>query len=221
MYIKEKRDGVFDLKKAERVQERLASRLDLNWTGRKIRLVAGADCSYDSERKQIGAAVVVMKVPGFSVVEISHAVRELSVPYIPGFLNFREGPAFLKAFLKLKTRPDVSLIDGNGIAHPRKMGLASYVGVLLDVSTIGCAKSAFFPYDPPQIERGAYTDLRDRQKDKVGFCLRTRTNVKPVFVSPGHRVDYLTAKKCVLLSSRYRIPEPLRRAHSEAKEIFH
>jgi deoxyribonuclease V len=211
---------VFDLKKAALAQERLTSRLKLSCRGENIRLFAGADCSYDSERKQVGAVVVVLEMPGLSVVEVCRDVQKEVIPYIPGYLNFREGPVLLKTFRKLKLRPDVTLIDGNGIAHPRKMGLASYVGVILDISTVGCAKTAFFPFDPPGKEKGAFTELKNEQEEKVGLCLRTRTGVKPVFVSPGHRMDFSTAKQCVLMCSKYRIPEPLRRAHVLAKDLF-
>lgn len=211
---------VFDLKKAAAFQARLASRLDLNWYGGEVKLVAGADCSYDSQRKKIGAAVVVMEIPGFSIVEVSKKWGKLSLPYIPGYLNFREGPVFLQTLRDLKTKPDVTLIDGNGIAHPRQMGLASYVGVLLDISTIGCAKSAFFPYTPPRKERGAFTAYKNKLQEDVGFCLRTRSAVRPLFVSPGNKIDFQMTKKCVLDCSRFRIPEPLRRAHAEAKEMF-
>lgn len=211
---------MFDLKKAAAAQARLASRLDLNWKGGDIHLVAGADCSYDWKKKRVGAVVVVLEVPGFSVVELSRQVGEAAIPYIPGYLNFREGPVFLKAFRNLKIQPDVTLVDGNGIAHPRKMGLASYLGVLLGICTIGCAKSAFFPFQNPRQERGAFTDYMNKEQEKVGFCLRTREGVHPVFVSPGNRIDGQTAMECVLTCSKFKIPEPIRFAHTAAKELF-
>jgi deoxyribonuclease V len=112
------------------------------------------------------------------------------------------------------------LLDGNGIAHPRKMGLASYVGVVLDIPTIGCAKSPFFAFDPPPKDKGTYSLYKDRKNEVVGFCLRTRTSVKPVFVSPGHKVDFEFSREIVLACSKSRIPEPIRIAHHMAKEIF-
>jgi len=205
---------------AIRLQEELASRLILQWEGGKVRLVGAADCSYDLEGRRVGAAAVVMTVPGFEVVSSAEAVRRVSMPYIPGFLSFREGPAYLEAMRKLGCRPDVMLFDGNGIAHPRKMGLASHIGVLLDIPTVGCAKTAFFPFRPPAEKRGSCTVYKNRKGERVGLCLRTRAAVRPVFVSPGHRTDLELARKVVLGCSRFRIPEPLREADRRSREIF-
>jgi deoxyribonuclease V len=113
-----------------------------------------------------------------------------------------------------------SYVDGNGIAHPRKMGLASYVGVVLDICTIGCAKKPFYPFVLPSEKKGAYTLFRDERKDNVGICLRSRSRVKPIFVSPGHRIDLMSAMQLVLGCSKFRIPEPLREAHKRASKIF-
>jgi deoxyribonuclease V len=216
-----RRDVVFDFKKAVEAQKRLSSRLNLTWEEREVDLVAGVDSSYDEENRKIGVVVVVYKMPEFVIVEIAKEMSEIPIPYVPGFLNFREGPVFLKAFRKLYKRPDVMLFDGNGIAHPRKMGLASYVGVILDISTIGCAKNSFFPFRSPGDERGEYSELKNTDQEKVGYCLRTRTGVKPVFVSPGHKIDFLVSRELVLEYSKYRIPEPLRMAHHLASQIFH
>jgi deoxyribonuclease V len=205
---------------AIRIQEELSTRLVLEWTGDAIRLVGGADCSYDTNEKRIGATAVVMALPGLDIVETKQAVRNVSMPYVPGFLSFREGPVYLDVIRRLDCRPDVMLLDGNGIAHPRRMGLASHVGVLLDIPTVGCAKTAYFKYHPPGEKRRSHTVYRDRSGKKVGYCLRTRTGVKPVFVSPGHRTDLKLARKVVLECSRLRIPEPLREAHLRSREIF-
>jgi deoxyribonuclease V len=208
------------LKKAAYVQQNLASRLLLKQDVRKTTCIAGADFSYHKQQRLIGAIVVVLKFPELEIIEVAKEVREVRIPYIPGYLNFREGPSFLRAFLKLKIQPDLTLIDGNGIAHPRKMGLASYVGVVLDIPTIGCAKSPFFAFDPPPENRGAYSLYKDRKNEMVGFCLRTRKSVKPVFVSPGHRVDFVFSREIVLACSKFRIPEPIRIAHHMAKKLF-
>jgi deoxyribonuclease V len=205
---------------AVRLQEELASRLILKWEGGRIRLVGAADCAYDRSGRNIGAAAIVMTLPGFEVVTSAQAIGRVSMPYVPGFLSFREGPVYLEVVGKLACRPDIMLFDGNGIAHPRKMGLASHVGVILDIPTIGCAKSAYFPYCPPAETRGAITVYKNRQGEKVGICLRTRAGVRPVFVSPGHRTDFRLAKKVVLDCSRLRIPEPLREAHRLSQLIF-
>jgi deoxyribonuclease V len=114
-------------KKLAEAQRRLSSRLILKWDGREVNLMAGADFGYSYREKKIGASIVVFKIPEFEIVEVSEAIREIEVPYLPGFLAYREGPAFLDAFRKIKNEPDVTLVDGNGIAHPRKMGLASFL----------------------------------------------------------------------------------------------
>jgi len=205
---------------AIRLQEEMASRLILEWAGGKVRLVGGIDCAYDPVGQRVGAAAVIMTVPGFEIVDSARASARLLMPYVPGFLSFREGPVCLEVMRKLGVRPDVMLFDGNGIAHPRKMGLASHVGVLLDIPTIGCAKTAFFRFRPPAGNRGSSTSYKNNGGEKVGCCLRTRAAVKPVFVSPGHRVDFAWARKIVLDCSRLRIPEPLREADRLSREIF-
>ena len=209
-----------NLKKAAEEQRRLSSRLILKWDGREVNLMAGADFGYSYKEKRIVASVVVFKIPELEIVEISEAVRDIEVPYLPGFLAYREGPAFLDAFRKIKNEPDVTLVDGNGIAHPRKMGLASYVGVVLDICTIGCAKKPFYPFVLPLEQKGSYTFFKDEGKDNAGICLRSRSGVKPIFVSPGHRIDFMSAMKLVLGCSKFRIPEPLREAHERASKIF-
>jgi deoxyribonuclease V len=206
--------------RAIRIQEELASRLILEWAGREVRLVGAADCSYDREGKRVGAAAVVMTIPGFEIVETAMAVRRVAMPYVPGFLSLREGPACFDVLHKLSRWPDVMLFDGNGIAHPRRTGLASYIGLRLDRPTIGCAKRAFFPCRLPAERRGACTIYKNRNGEKVGFCLRTRAGVQPVFVSPGHRTDFQLSRKVVLDCSRFRIPEPLREAHRLSREVF-
>jgi len=211
---------LFDFKKAAETQARLSSRLKMVWDNRNIQFVGGIDSSYDESKKRIGVVVVVFKVPELILVEVSQEIQNVTVPYVPGFLNFREGPAVLKAFRKLVRPPDVTLIDGNGIAHPRRMGLASYVGVVLDISTIGCAKSPFYPYMTPGEVKGSYTAFTDTKGEQVGFCLRTQSGTNPVFVSPGHRTDFTISKQVVLGMSLYRIPEPLRMADHLAGKIF-
>lgn len=212
---------MFDFKKAVEAHKRLSSRLDLTWEAREVELVAGVDSSYDEEKRKIGVVVVVYKMPEFVIVEVAKEMGEIPIPYMPGFLSFREGPVFLRAFRKLYKKPDVTLLDGNGIAHPRKMGLASHVGVVLDISTIGCAKNSFFPFRSPGEERGEFSELENASHEIVGYCLRTRTGVKPVFVSPGHKIDFQVSREIVLEYSKYRLPEPLRMAHHLASQLFH
>lgn len=211
---------MINLARAIRAQEESASRLVLQWTGAKVRLVGGADCSFDREERLIGAAAVVLTFPGLEVVEKAQAVRRVALPYIPGFLSLREGPAYFDVLNKIVNQPDVWLFDGNGIAHPRRMGLASYVGLKLDRPTIGCAKTAYFSFRPPAQSRGSSTVYKNGKGEPVGLCLRTRAGVHPVFVSPGHRVDLRLARTVVLACSRFRIPEPLREADRLSRLLF-
>jgi deoxyribonuclease V len=212
-------DYGMDLRQAERLQEKLAARLVLEWRGGPIRRVAGADFGYDRAERKIAAAIVVMDLPRFEIVEVATAVRPVERAYLPGFLFLREGPAFVAAHRRLRHEPDVTLIDGNGIAHPRHLGLASHVGVLLDLATVGCAKTAFYPYRMPAGRRGSYTPYRDDTGRRVGFVLRTQDGVRPVFVSPGNLITLAAARKIVLDCSRFRIPEPLREAHRLSREL--
>ncbi len=209
-----------DLKKAAWVQLRLAEKLSFEPLPSFPRLVGGADFAFDHVSGKIGAALVVFEASSWRVVDEATAVAKCPCPYIPGFLCFREGPVFFQAFRQLQRPPEVWLIDGNGLAHPRRMGLASFIGVVGRLSTIGCAKTAFFPYEPPPLARGSYSVYYNKKGEKVGFCLRTRDNVKPVFVSPGHRVGFEDCLEIVLSFSRFRLPEPLRQAHLRAKKIF-
>lgn len=160
------------------------------------------------------AAVVVLTFPELGQIECRCLDRPVRFPYIPGLLSFRELPAVLETLAKLRTMPDILIVDGHGYAHPRRLGIASHLGVLLDVPTIGCAKSRLCgQYQEPVCERGARSPLTANQV-VLGTVLRTRANVKPVFVSVGHRVSLDTAVDVVLrCCPRYRLPEPIRWAH--------
>ncbi|MEE8450153.1 MAG: deoxyribonuclease V [Thermodesulfobacteriota bacterium] len=200
---------------ARRIQESLRDKLVLK-PGKSFhpRLIAAADAAYAEARTRVVAAVSVAALPGLELVEQVVASCPISFPYLPGLLTFREGPALLKAIFKLKSDVDLFLFDGQGIAHPCGLGLASHLGVILDVPTIGCAKSKLVGnYQTPADVRGAYTPLIYRDT-VVGAALRSRPKVKPIFVSPGHRIDLESAIKITTSClTRYRIPEPLRRAH--------
>jgi deoxyribonuclease V len=215
--ITEKR---IDLARLTKLQDYLVSKLSLKWEGKNIDLVAGADFGYDVKNEQIGSSIVVFGMPDYEIVEVVQAIQKVRFPYIPAFLSFREGPIFLEAFRQIKDKPDVTLIDGNGIAHPRRMGLASYVGVILNIATFGCAKRPFFPFTSPSFERGAYTNFLNYKKEKVGVCLRTRTGIKPIYISPGHRIDFQTSMELALKYSKFRVPEPLREAHRLSNRMF-
>lgn len=209
-----------DLKRAAQTQQMLARRIKLHWKEEKITRIAGADFGYDRNHQFVCACIVIQQFPRREIIEIQKAVKKVSLPYVPGFLAFREGPAFLEAFRKIAHKPSLTLVDGNGIAHPRKMGLASFVGVILDIPTVGCAKSSSFPFIPPGKQRGSHTPILNSENEKIGICLRTSTGVKPIFVSPGHKIDFLHSRQWVLKCSRYRIPHPLREAHKVSRKSF-
>jgi deoxyribonuclease V len=181
---------------------------------RQTGIVAGADISCTKESGLLFAAVILFSYPSLELLEEACFIDRTDFPYIPGLLSFREGPALLKAFSSLRQAPDFIIFDGQGIAHPRGIGLASHLGLCLDVPTIGCAKTILVgSHGELGAERGCRTDLL--WKDQVvGAALRTRTGVKPVFVSQGHRISLKSAVDLVLSCCRgYRLPEPVRRAH--------
>jgi deoxyribonuclease V len=199
---------------AAEIQRELKNHLILKGQWKGPGLIAGADASYSRGSVAGYAAVVVMQWPGLNIVETSSARGEIDFPYVPGLLSFREGPVLMEAFSRLMCRPDVVIFDGQGIAHPRGMGLAAHMGVLLDIPSIGCAKSRLVgEHNPPGAAPGDRSDLIVKGL-VVGAVLRTRKGVKPVFVSSGHRLGLETSIRVVLdTCAGYRIPEPVRQAH--------
>ncbi|MFF7636595.1 endonuclease V [Kitasatospora sp. NPDC008050] len=180
-------------------------------------LVAGVDVAYDDERNTVAAAAVLLDLGTLEVVEESTAVGPIAFPYLPGLLAFREIPAVIDALAGLRRRPDLVVCDGYGLAHPRRLGLASHLGVLTGLPTLGAAKTPFgFDHQDPAPERGAWSPLLDRDSgEEVGRAVRTRAGVKPVFVSVGHRIGLTEAVSVVLaLTPRYRLPETTRQADS-------
>jgi deoxyribonuclease V len=200
------------------IQEDLRKKLVLEDVSGDPRTVAGVDVSYSRSRDLLFAAIVVLDAETLDIIEIVSAALAPVFPYIPGLLTFREGPVVLEAYERLSTEPDLLMFDGQGIAHPRGLGLASHVGVLLDKPSIGCAKSRLVgEFKEPKQKRGSMRTL-SFQSRKVGVVLRTRDNTKPLFVSPGHRITVETAARKVLdAGAGYRLPEPTRRAHHEAE----
>lgn len=189
--------------------------------------VAGLDCALSSDGRRILAAVVVLqrteatdslwgpvKLPDFKLIETATASQEISFPYIPGLLSFRESPVCIAAVEKLKKEPDAFLIDGQGIAHPRRFGIASHLGLFFDKPTIGCAKSRLTgSFEEPAPEKGAYSPLKDSQ-EVIGAVVRTRANVEAVFVSVGNKCALKDAIDVTLAwTTKYRLPEPTRLAH--------
>jgi deoxyribonuclease V len=182
--------------------------------------VAGADVSYDRGSPVLFAAVVVLDPTSLEVIESAGVEGRARFPYVPGYLSFREIPPLLEAFARLSAPPDLVVCDGQGRAHPRRFGLASHLGVLLDLPTIGCAKSRLVgEHREPGPRRGASTRLR-HEGEVIGTVLRTQDGVKPVYVSVGHRVTLDAARRQILaLAPRHRLPEPVRAAHAEVNRL--
>jgi deoxyribonuclease V len=200
---------------AREVQRRLAERLRLRVPdGMRIVSVCGADVSFARTENRVYAAAVVLSFPKLTVEEVATAVCPAAFPYVPGLLSFREGPALLEALERLTASPDVILFDGQGLAHPRGLGIAGHLGLFLQRPTIGVAKKPLVgEYLPPGPEPGDTSPLVHKHH-QVGTVLRTRRGVKPVFVSPGHLMDFDTATRITFACCRgYRLPEPTRRAH--------
>ena len=206
--------------RARELQASLACKVQFVPLNRSPKLVAGIDCAFSRDGRRILAGVVVLRLPEFEPVETVNAARKVTFPYIPGLLSFREAPVCLAAVEKLRTQPDVFIIDGQGIAHPRRLGLAAHLGVFFDRPTIGCAKSRLTgAYEEPPLEKGACT-LLTAQSETIGAVVRTRTNVKPVFVSGGNKCLLEDAVRIVLACAvKYRLPEPTRLAHQLVGEL--
>jgi len=183
-----------------------------------IQHVAGVDVSVKNGISQ--AAVVILTFPELQVVEVQTAAMPTPFPYVPGLLTFREGPALAMAFAQVQQTPDALIFDGMGRIHPRRMGIAAHFGLWLDLPTIGCGKTHFIgDYAEPEAEKGAFSPLHHKG-EQLGVVLRTRTNVKPVYISPGHRSDIDSARDLALrCTPKYRLPEPIRQAHNAAGKI--
>lgn len=200
-------------KEAIRLQNRLKRKIQIKKLAVFPRLIAAADVAF--KRGEANAAVVVINYPELKVIESVRKTAKISYPYIPGLLTFREGPVLEKCFKHLKNKPDVIIFDGQGLAHPRSMGIATHMGIILNKPTIGCAKTRLYgEYTEPGKEREAFSYLFDECGKKIGAVLRTRSNVKPVYVSVGNKIDLDSCIKVILsCAKKYRIPEPIRLAH--------
>jgi len=198
---------------AVKLQKDLAGQVEITHLPHQPSLVAGLDCAFSKTGQRIIAAAVLLELPSMRLIETATAVEKVNYPYIPGLLSFREAPACLKAASRLKTTPHVFIVDGQGIAHPRRLGLAAHLGLFIDTPTIGCAKSRLIGrYSEPGNQKGAHSTLKDKNQI-IGEVLRTRTNVKPVFVSVGSKCRLKEAVQIVLACAvKYRLPEPTRLA---------
>jgi deoxyribonuclease V len=202
------------------LQRQLAGQVDARTPVTGCELVAGADASYNRFSNVYYAGVVVVRIDDGSIVEKQEVIQTVSFPYIPGMLSFREAPALLAAFAKVKSEPDVVMLDGQGYAHPRRFGLACHVGLWLDRPCLGCAKSRLTgTCEEPDELAGSVSPLLDKG-EVIGSVVRTKTRIRPVFVSVGHKIDLPSAVRVVLRNVHgYRIPEATRQAHLHVNAI--
>jgi len=196
------------------LQKELRERVQLRPLARPARTVAGGDISFDLGSETVYAGIVVLALPGLELVEEAGVTSRARFPYVPGLLSFREAPALLEAWAQLRCEPDVVMLDGQGIAHPRRIGIASHLGLFLQRPTLGCAKSRLVGrFVEPGPERGDRSPMLDRG-EQVGVALRSKRRTQPIYVSPGHLLDMEGAVELALAcGGGYRVPEPTRRAH--------
>lgn len=211
----------FNRQQAIRYQKQWVKDLIVEKLPQTINTVAGMDLAFDYALNKAFAVAVVLDANTLEILEVKKAISTISVPYCSGFLSFREVPAIHCAFEQLTIKPDLLVCDGQGIAHPRRFGLACHLGLMYDLPAIGCAKSRLYGYaEEPGKERSSFTELVDNKKQIIGRLLRTRTNVAPVYVSVGHKVTLDCATQWVLkLSPRFRLPETTRHADGIA-DVF-
>jgi deoxyribonuclease V len=200
-------------KEAKKIQEDLREKLELHDAFNEIKVIAGADVAFDKSKNESYGGVIAYSFPELKEIERRGVKKEITFPYIPGLLSFREAPVLLEAFASLKTEPDVILFDGQGLAHFRRMGIATHMGILLGKPTIGCAKSRLIgSFEEPGEDAGCYSPLMDDEK-AVGVVLRTKRRVKPIFVSQGNKISLNTCVDILLRCvDGYRIHKPTREA---------
>jgi len=207
-------------KEAIAIQESLLNRLVLHDDFGAIKTVAGVDVGFEENNTITRAAIAVLDFKSLELIESAIARRPTTFPYVPGLLSFREIPAVLQAMLELKQTPDLLLCDGQGVAHPRRFGIAAHLGLLTDIPAVGVAKSRLIgTHGDVPLEKGSHVPLMNKG-EQIGVVLRTRTNVKPLFISPGHRVGMKSAIDFVMrCTTRYRLPETTRWAHKLASGV--
>lgn len=216
-----KRIHPWNLRPAEaiNIQNKLRQKIKLRNFYIQPKLIVGVDVAF--RRRKAFGAVVVLEYPEFKIIEYVCKTTPIPYPYIPGLLTFREGPVLEKCFRELKIDPDIIIFDGQGVAHPRNMGIATHLGILLNKPTIGCAKTKLFgDCKEPANYRGAFSYIQDAQGKKIGALLRTKPNVKGVYVSPGYKMDIASSISIIMLCTKnYRICEPIRLAHQLTKSL--
>ena len=208
-----------NVKKLRKLQELIQKKIQLRWLRSTVEYVGGCDVSY---KGKIAVGCIVVMNSEFKIIEVSCYSAKVDFPYIPTFLSFRELPFLYRAFRKLTVKPTVLLVDGQGIAHPRGIGLASHMGLLTKKSTIGVAKNPLIgSFELPESTKGSFRYIYSESGEIIGAVLRTRASVKPVYVSPGHLIDLLSSIEIVMkYTTKYRLPEPLRMAHIYSKKEF-
>ena len=206
---------------AIQIQEALKDRIILKKTFSKVETIGGGDVAYSRDGNLLFGAIAILSFPNLEILDMATADGKIPFPYIPTLLSFREGQILIKTFQRLKIKPDVMIFDGQGIAHPRGMGLASHMGLWLDIPSIGCAKTPLLDefVSPGPLKESFEWIFKGREK--VGAVLRTKEKVKPLFISPGHRIDLSTSIQLILESCKgYRFPEPLRKAHQASRKML-
>lgn len=205
---------------AKKLQKELQQQISLTPLEGNPRLVGGADISFDRDSDMMYAAIIVLELPDLKPVAQSLVSDENTFPYIPGLLAFREMPVLLKAWNRLDRKPDVLILDGHGIAHPRRMGIATHFGIEADHPTIGCAKNILTgTHEVLGNKKGEATDLLENG-EKIGMVLRSRTDVNPVYISPGHRLSFEDTYSVIMKTlTKYKLPRTTRLAHRWANKL--
>jgi len=206
------------LQKLTQEQNELRKRIALKPLEKPIRYIAGCDSAFSGDN--ITSVFVIFTFPELEEIEIVHHTSVVTLPYIPGFLAFREIPNLLLAYKKLKHKPDLIMVDGHGIMHPRRMGIGAHLGVVLNVPTIGVAKSKLVgTFEEPPATKDSFTEVF-HQGEMIGFCLRSKDNVKPIFVAPGNLCDMETSLTITSQTLRkHKLPEPTRIADIYSKKL--
>lgn len=207
-------------KEAIQVQKKLRKKIEIAPLDKEVKTVAGADISFDRGSEEIHAAIIVLKLPDLEPVARSLISDDMLFPYIPGLLAFRELPVLLKAWNQLPLKPDVLILDGHGLAHPRRMGIATHFGIEVDHPTIGCAKNILTgSHGKLGFNKGATADLVE-EDEKIGFALRSRSKVNPIYVSPGHKLSFQNAYSITMKTlTKYKLPRTTRLAHQWANKL--
>ena len=220
MKILQLHDWKVSASRAIEIQKELAPKVIKENCFGRIQYVAGIDIGFPKNKETARAAVTILNFPNLKLIEYVAIDSLTAFPYVPGLLSFREIPAVIKALKVIKTEPDILLCDGQGIAHPRKLGLASHLGLILDKPTIGVAKSRLFgSFDYIPRKKGEWTSLRNSDHEEIGAVLCTRDNIKPLYISIGHKISLQSSIEIVLKCiTKYRLPETTRTAHHLASK---